>query len=359
MKPQGALRPDPDLPSGGLLRLQSRAEQLADYLRAQWQRGALQEPLPGSRDWSRKLGVSRSTLDAALKLLAHEKWLEVTGRGVCLRRQQPDGSRRRRPAVKWLLEGTSQPVAHNYLAVAAMVQNRLRLKGIEVDWEVCSPGRIREIARHPVRDRLHILASLRPAFQRLFNDAGQPALVLGEVAAGLNLPFINVDLSGAVRHAVFELLRTGCTRLELVHLATPAVGIAKAEQTFTTAVEGWTPRIPSRILCTGLDRPSLLAVMRRLVASQTQCLGCIVVAPVPVGMVVSVLLEHGLRLPQQVKVAAVFHAEDAVNLCPPLLHYPWPGPALAAKISAMAEAYFARGQAPASRTLTPVLNRIN
>lgn len=137
------------------------------------------------------------------------------------------------------------------------------------------------------------------------------------------------------------------------------MGIAKAEQTFTTAVAGWTLRVPSRILSTGLDRPSLLAAMRRLVAPQTQCLGCIVVAPVPVGMVVSALLDHGLKLPQQVRIAAVFHAEDAVNLYPPLLHYPWPGPALAAKISAMAEAFFARCKAPTSRTLTPVLNRIN
>jgi hypothetical protein len=80
-------------------------------------------------------------------------------------------------------------------------------------------------------------------------------------------------------------------------------------------------------------------------------------APVPVGMVVSALLTDGRKLPGQAKVAAVFHSDDAVRLCAPLLHYPWPGRALVAKISAMADTYFATGQLPASRTLPVALSR--
>jgi hypothetical protein len=343
----------------GVLRLQSRAEQLATYLREELRRGALAEPLPGTREWSRQLGVSRSTLDNALKLLARERWIEITGQGVSLG-QKIDASAPRtgRPRIRWLLEGVSHK-ASNLLTVAGMVQNRVRLKGIEVDWEVCRPARLREIALRPVAGNdLFILASLRPACQRLFAERGQPSLVLGEVATGLALPFLNVDLSGAVRHAVFELLRAGCTRLELVHLKTPAVGIAKAEQAYAAAVKSWPKSVPARILTTRLDRPSLLAAMRRLTAHQTGCLGCVVVAPVPVGMVVSALIGQGFILPQQAKIAAVFHAENEVLFHTPLLHYRWPGLALGAKISAMAEAYFARGRTPLSRTLTPVLHRI-
>jgi hypothetical protein len=352
---QARKMPDP----AAWLRVQSRAEQVAGYLREQLARGALVAPLPGTREWSRQLGVSRSTLDAAVKLLEREQWIKITAQGVALRETgSPGRNRSVRPRIRWLLESAQQIPIHNSIAAVGMMQNRVRLKGIEVDWELCRPARLREIARSRTgAGDLFILASLHPAFQRHFVEAGKPALVLGEVAAGLDLAFVNADLSGAVRHAVFQLLRAGCTRMELIRLNHPATGIANAARAFEEAVKAWPMAVPARVLVTTLDRPSLLAAMRRLVAARSGCVGCVVLAPVPVGMVVSALLTDGRKLPGQAKVAAVFHSDDAVRLCAPLLHYPWPGRALVAKISAMADTYFATGQLPASRTLPVALSR--
>ena len=342
------------------LRFLSRAEQVAGYLREQLAGGALVEPLPGMRAWSRKLGVSRSTLDAAMKLLQREQWIRITAHGVALRQSKPLARKRSaRPRIRWLLEGAQQIPPQNYLTLAGLVQNRVRLKGIDVDWEYCRPARLREIARsRAVGDDLFILASLRPTFQRLFRETKKSSLVLGEVAAGLDLPFVNADLSGSVRHAVFQLLRAGCTRVELIHPKHPAAGIANAALAFGEAVQAWPAAVPARVHATALDRPSLLATMGKVVATRSTCVGYVVVAPVPVGMVVSALLAHGYDLPKQAKVAAVFHAEDAVRLYSPLLHYPWPGQALGAKIGAMAEHYFATGKLPRSRTLIPEMTRL-
>lgn len=344
----------------GLLRLQSRVEQVADYLRGQLTRGELVAPLPGTREWSRKLGVSRSTLDAAVKLLEREQWMKITAQGIALRENKlPVRSRAARPRIRWLLDSAQKIPPQNYIAAAGLVQNRVRLKGIEVDWELCHPARLREIARsRTTGNDLFVLASLPPAWQRLFRAAKKAVLVLGDVAKDLDLPYLNADLSGAVRHGVFQLLRSGCTRVELINLRHPAAGIANAATAFAEAVKAWPEAVPSRILTTALDRHSLLTAMRRLVATRTACLGCVVVAPVPVGMVVTALLADDRKFPGQARVAAVFHSDDAVRLCAPLWHYPWPGRALVAKISAMAEAYFATGRLPASRTLTPVMCRL-
>jgi DNA-binding LacI/PurR family transcriptional regulator len=335
------------------LQLHSKSRQLAAFLRQAISDGQLITPLPGMRHWSRELGVGRRTLHAALHELQAEGMLTVHARGARLHPDMP--AKPALPAVKarrvrWLIENTYRRHLHNYHETFSRLQQRLSSHHIGLHWETCSPARLRAIAHEPAKaGELFLLASLSPPCQELFVRAQKPSVVLGEPAAGIVLPFINADLAGSVRHAVFQLLRQGCGQMRLVHLHSASVGLRHAREAFQNACAEWSrgPVHPLAIATT-LDRPALLSAMRRLVNGIKPRTGVIVLAPVPIGMVVTALLQHGLALPAQVEVAALMHPPESVQLAPVLRHYPWPMGALVRQIAAAAENYFSRGTLPAT-----------
>jgi hypothetical protein len=340
------------------LLLLSKSHQLADYLRDAIRQDRLVEPLPGMRRWSQQLGVSRRTLEGALTELRSDGWLTVGPRGIRLKAMPAAATAARPPAsrrVRWLLENSYRRHLYNYHVTFGLLQERLSLRGIELSWETCAPARLREIARQPAAaNELFLLASLPPACQRLFAATGKPTLILGEVTPGLDLPFINADLAGIVRHATFRLLRQGCTHLEMIHINTAAAGLRSAEAAFESACAGWTRApVTRRILTSALDQPSLFATMRRLVGGVKGRTGILVLAPVPVGLVTTALLQAGLAVPAQASVVALMHPAESIQLLPPPVHYPWPMTALVRHISTVTERFFTTGTLPpGGRTVT-------
>jgi len=349
-------------PVEAALRFGTRAEQVARFLRAAIERGEIRPPLPATRLWSQQLGVSRSTLDGALRQLAGEGLVEVARRGVRLLgpvRSAPGPAAH--PRLRWLLVNDPHHHAANFHALTGRLQERLRLKGIRVTWETGTAARLQEIARSPVPPgELCLLASVPPAVQQAFARSGRPAVVLGEVARGVALPNVNADFTGAVRHAAFQLLRDGCRRLVFLHIRMKAVGVERAREAFLQAAAAW-PRqpVPARTIECALDRASLQAAVRRLVAGLAPATGCVIAAPVPVGMVAEAVAQRGWKVPQQVRLAGAFHADDAAHVFQPWLHYPWPMAAILAHLTKVAEGFCSEGRLPAAgRTAPATLRRL-
>lgn len=71
--------------------LLSAAEQVADYLRTEINRGALSGNLPGIHQLANELAVNHKTIVAALQLLEEEGLLESQGKGRCRRITKSDG----------------------------------------------------------------------------------------------------------------------------------------------------------------------------------------------------------------------------------------------------------------------------
>lgn len=336
------------------MRLQSKPAQLAEYLRTAIRDGTLAEPLPGMRVWSRELGVSRRTLHTALQTLQREGLLKMHARGARLTSTQaapkPEAGLRR---MRWLIDGTYRHLLHNHHRTFDLLHERLRLRGIELKSEICTPVRLREIARQKsAANELLLLGSLPPVYQKLFAATGRPALVLGEVAPGLDLPYVNTDQAGIVRHATFHLLRQGCTHLKLVHIKSAAIGIKSARTAFQKACREWekTP-VTLQLIATELDLTSLLQAMRRLTNSVTERTGVLVLSPVPIAMVVTALLQKGIAVPAQAEVIALLHSTEAVHLCPPPTAYAWPMQAVVKEVTRAAETYFTTGRLPAGGKL--------
>ena len=349
--------PTPALPTeDSAMRLQSKPHQLAEFLRQSIRLGKLAEPLSGMRSWSRELGVSRRTLDTALRLLQAEGLLTMHPRGaklnpvVAAKTPAPTGVTKR---VRWLIDGTYRHYLHSHHRTFELLHERLRVRGIELKSEICTPVRLREIARQTTNsNELLLLGSLPPTYQELFAATGKPVLVLGEVAAGLDLPFVNSDQAGAVRHAAFRLLRKGCTHLKLVHVKSAATGMRSAVAAFRAACSEWTKTpITGQAIATELDLTSLLNSMRRATAQIKQRTGILVLSPVPIAMVITALLQHGVAVPAQAEVIALLHSAESTHLYPPPPAYAWPMTAIVREVTKAAELFFNTGSLPAGGKL--------
>ncbi len=332
--------------------LQSKSHQLAEHLRHALARGELDDPLPPSRIWSHQLGVSRRTLDATLHTLQHQGLIRITPRGATVVRRSDQQSRTTREipqAVRALTFAGYE--RHAFVETFSLMQERLRPRGIAVRWEICRPSRLRELAeRSPQAQELFLLASVPSTYQRLFAERKHATIVLGEVAHGIPLPYVNVDQTSAVRHAVFHLLQRGISQLHFVHAQVDSVGIATAVDTFRTACQSWRKSpVTLFIHPTKLDRNSLLVSCRRLARAWKGQQGVIVLAPVPMTMVTTALLHHGVTLPHQSELVALFHRLETVSLYTPFIHYRSPTLRVIHHLTAASVGYFQSGEVPALR----------
>jgi len=130
--------------------LRSRAEQLADHLRGCIARGELTEPLPGTRAWCEKLGVSRDTLKLALKILQREGLLIIRPRRMIRlqkNRRIAVGRAEDRPrVVRVIFYGRDYP-AGPFAQWYSNLALRLNMQGIHLTLENCTHARLNAIAQ--------------------------------------------------------------------------------------------------------------------------------------------------------------------------------------------------------------------
>lgn len=335
--------------------LRSKSEQLADLLRERIERGELAGHLPGTRPWSRELGVARKTLHAALTILSKEGLVIVSGRGAQVNRPgSPQRSQKELlpRVVRMLFYGRDYPDFPLDRDWIFLLSETLQVHGIQVHVEKCTDLRLQEIAREKGSGReLFFLVSVAPRHQRLFAQSKKPCLLVGSPAENVDLPFITISQDDAVAHAARMLLREGISRVELVIARLAAAGVQETIRAFEKATDAWS-RKPVQVRIVGMPSAGAEALpsARRLAnrVAQAGRMGLIVMEPAPVSLVLTALLERGVAVPKQVRVVSVL-ASDAVQLCPPLPRYPWPHRRLAKQYADAAIHYFASGLVPPVR----------
>jgi len=334
--------------------LRSRSEHLADHLREAIGRGKLVEPLPGIRAWSLQLGVSRRTLQQALWTLQRERLIVIERQGIRLRPhlaaavpRMADSVRR----VRLLFYGADLPHLHYDLEWIEACSERLHLHGIELSMEKCNAARLLAIAsgdHH--RNELFLLLSLPPRYQNRFARAKKPSVLLGRAATGVPLPFVTVDQQGAIRHGTQLLLRRGFDHVTLLVNKASSPMLQRDVDVFRAACAAW-PRQPiaAQPVLIPLEAPSLTDSARRFAARIVGRTGIVVVAPVPVGLIMTALMHHGIAIGRQSEIVSIFHPLEAVKLFPPPIHYPYPLKRLVKELTELAIHYFERGIVPSIR----------
>ncbi len=337
------------------LHLRSKVAQLADYLRSSIVLDRLAEPLPPIRAWSQQLGVSRRTLGAALLELRAQGLVVAKPRGMGLgpkpaNRPHRGGERKR---VLMLMGILYRPRIHHYFELFRAFDDAMALRGFDFKWELCAPNRLREIAsQQTANPELVILHSLPLRIQAMFARSARPAVVLGHLGSNIALPYIDADLPGVVRHAAFTLLRHGAENLYLIGPTHSAPGDEQTLIAFRVACAAWSRTVTARAISTAVDQRSLVATVQRLTSGIKGRNGFIVMAPVPVAMVMTALLQHGIEVPHQVELVSVFHEPESIKLYPPPIFYPSPNRQIVRHFVNVAEHFFETGRVlPVAKTL--------
>lgn len=289
----------------------SIAERAAVALRAAIRNGELTDPLPGEHELARRLGVSRTSVGAALAHLAAEGLIVV--RQGC----------RSRLAVPARARGKSLPptvcsiwpaVPDDPYARQSSIRTEVRTHFVErgFRWEEAMEPRLfgrnsEEYARRLVAGRRHVCWILFMAperTQRALAKTGVPAVIVGTCYPGVNLPSVDFDHVAVGWHAAGTIIGHGHTRIGLIIPEQPSPGDQAIQLAFLRYVHQQAPgvtvtelRAPAdpyhyraRLdrLLRAPDRPTVLLTMR-----QSRTLTLIVH-----------LLASGIRIPGDISIVS-------------------------------------------------------
>jgi DNA-binding LacI/PurR family transcriptional regulator len=342
--------------------LRKRHEQLVDHLRDAIRDGRVTEPLPNTRDWASQLGVSCTTLYAALRVLVRERLVVIRPRqGVRLNARPPA----RRVAgltrtVRILYRGADYPEFFFYSSWCGLLARRLQPHGIQLTVENCSDAQLRALCSKkedrssPLRE-LFILRSLSERYQRLFHRSGRPSLVLGYPAPGVPLPCVTVDTRGAIRHAAHGLLRRGFSNLHLLIGSVRSHAVKLQADAFEAACAEWPhPPVQRESLLVPLDPPSQIAMLRRFAGRIRGRHGILVLSPVSAGGVMTTLLAHGIGVPDPVEVVVIDSSFTSVVVWPPPIRYEFSIETFVKALTRAAMHFFETGVVPPGARTIPL-----
>lgn len=221
---------------------ESLVHQVAGILREGLEAGLWIQYLPAEVELCRKFQVSRTTLRAALALLAQEK-LIASSQGS---RRQVLRVATRKPApvertVKLL---TSMPLDQVNGATMLLVDNlRTQLAKDRIEMEVRAspacftrkPEAALEALTRESPGAVWVLLSAPAAAQRWFMKQGLPCVLLGSQHSGIELPALDADFNAMGQHAARQFLRRGHRRLAVVIPEVDRAGDALTLAAFQTA----------------------------------------------------------------------------------------------------------------------------
>lgn len=343
--------------------LRSRVEQLAEHLRDQILHGQLAEPLPNTRDWSKQLHVGRRTICSALQILEQEGLLtRNTSNAYQLQASRitiTPGSVRK--LVRGIIYWPDYRGHHNSGgSTTQYLAERLHSEHIEVRTERWSDShfrnwdRMRPLLATPTRE-LFLLPGLPQKHLSMFVRAAKPCLMLNLPVTPIDLPFIACDWNGAIRHATFYLARRRFERIAFVVRKTLSPHVERYCETFMTSCR-LAPHGPvqGEILQPNLSVYSQVSVAARLAARIKGRMGIIIEGPLAISGLMTTLLRHGIRIPQQVEIVFVNSLPDQLVVDPLPVHYPYPLETLVKTIAQFVIQYFETGRLPRLHKLIPV-----
>ncbi len=333
-----------------------KSEHVADHLRTAIERGELVEPLPSLRDWSSVLEVSSGTLQAALKILKREGWIGSRPKKGFYLALKPVRRPQHPPVVRWIWHDPKHRVIPPSSDILIAVSQRLAAHhiGFKVEW--CNDSRI--LAIHKAGAQPHemlVFPNLSFLHQKSFADF-KNVLIIGLPFTGIRLPYISSDVFSAIRHATYMLLRHGCDRVDLVN----AIGRRIPESRRRLEEE-------FQKICANAPRPILGEVVWLPDEQSEQCLaiqklanritgkyGLVVNNPLSPALLIMVLANRGLKIPEQVEIVSVNCTASLMVAFPPLPHYPLPLEQFSKTVCKAAIHYFETGALPELRKNIPL-----
>lgn len=266
------------------------------------------DQMPGERELSQQLHVSRPTLRAALALLEREGLLSREPgrrRGIVKLARVP--ARKSTRVIGLLAPGPIQeivPAAHLWLN---SLQSHLRDKGYELQIHSSrscysqSPERELAAFTHRVPAVVWVLFLGTERMQRWFMERRLPCVTSGTPYSGVELPSVDLDHRATCRHAAAQFLRRGHQCIALLRQGPASAGDIESELGFLEAFRTSPSAAP--IIADHDGSPSgIRNQLKALLRRTPKPTGFLVARAMPTLTVASELISRGYRLPHDAAV---------------------------------------------------------
>lgn len=201
------------------------AQQVADAIAQNIERGSWTEQLPPERYLARSLQVGRRTLRAAIEILRKEKVLSTVpglGSRIIRSRQSKTGSSTRRKVVGLLMPESFDHMKPSTMVFIDELRTLFYAKGFSLEVHVGhryysnrpSLALTELTTRHPADGWILVYSNL--INQSWFKAQNIPVVIAGMAHETLGLPDVDLDMFAVCRHAANLFVQKGHRRLALI-----------------------------------------------------------------------------------------------------------------------------------------------
>ncbi|MDR2675821.1 MAG: substrate-binding domain-containing protein [Opitutaceae bacterium] len=293
------------------LTYQSISTQVANTIRGELNAGTWRGVLPGERQLSERLGVSRKTIRKALAMLRAEGVVR-TERGRASAPVQRPGKARREPGpvtrAALLLPGPIEGARPFTVLWVNHLMTLLHHAGMELEimagWRYFGQNAAQSLQKlvdtHP--GRCWLLARSHRPLQEWFAASGRPALVAGSTHEGVELPCVDIDHRALCRHAALAFMREGHRRLVLFLEKIGHGGDLASEQGFRDGIAGFENAEAPLVCRPAKGAAPIVRELRRILALRPAPTGFLLSNSFSYLTVLSYLASQGLRVPRDVSL---------------------------------------------------------
>lgn len=342
-------RPSPTLPKHCSL-IAETVQSLSEGIRS----GFWKDNLPGERELSESMQVSRPTLRSALKELQRMGWLSVAPRQrrQIIFKEAHNQAENERKVIAVLCSDSFTDSSTPITFVMDVLRDKLTKAGFVVEFHsnrACFSARPAKALAKLVKDNPSVawlvLGSKEP-LQRWFVRNRLPCLVVGSCATGISLPSVDVDYHAACHHAGGVLWREGHRRIAFCQLADAHGGDVDGERGLYESLEGL-PDVQVQVLRHDGTPAHLCALVDESMRSTEAPTAYLVARPRHVLTVMTHLQRHGKRIPEDVSVVSRDDAHYLDSTSPIATRYATNPAGLARRVAKAARQLAETGSLPA------------
>lgn len=290
----------------------SLVEQAVETLRGALRDGTWVGRMPGERELSRQLNISRPTLRAALASLEGEGRLQVArGRQRVIVPKEPVRVLPKVRTVGLLTPLPLQEVSPFALCWMDRLRELLARAGLQLEihsgrrWYTRRPEKDLAALTRQAPTGTWLLFMANERMQRWFVQSKLPAVISGSSHSGIELPSVDFDYRAVCRHAAGQFLRRGHRRIALLMQGLEFAGDRESEAGFLEAFASGAGTSASPVIAHHDGTPeNIRSRLRSLLAAETPPTAFLVARSMPALMVASELLRLGLRVPRDAAVIA-------------------------------------------------------
>ncbi len=268
--------------------------------------------MPGERELSRQLNVSRPTLRLALDQLAREGWLKsAPGRSRVIVRRASGKVAPRSQVVGLLTPLPLQEVPPFALCWMDKLRESLAAAGLQLEihsgrrWYSRRPEKDLAALTHQMPAAVWVLFVASERMQRWFAASELPGVLSGSCHAGVDLPSVDFDYRAVCRHAAGQFLLRGHRRIVLFLQASGAAGDQESEAGFLEAFQTKAGAVAAPVVVQHDGTPENIRQRLDALLSQKPAPTAFLVGrSMPALMVASELMRRGRQLPRDAAVIA-------------------------------------------------------